>query len=282
MFNFFLSYFQLLGGFLGSRLIKNMFINLLVFCVLKYLKFVILSKIKDKDYIQHIVNWLSSIVLMLTVRYTFDEEVNFIREKLISLIVFLVNEYIHKKYKDPSLLSDLKNTTMLKLVKDSPLKNTPELLEKASSIKLVVPKDLYLLREDSCFSPLCKKLLTQSVEFKNRLISYMVDFNSLVNVKMSKILSVQSTEMVLTKVLQNTRGLTSKIRMIPKEDLQRVLYLKDLQFILLNCKDNQDMIKYFTPEMHKNFREQFIPQILYLITKVDEDLSFYILFLQKK
>jgi branched-subunit amino acid transport protein AzlD len=97
MFNFFLSYFQLLGGFLGSRLIKNMFINLLVFCVLKYLKFVILSKIKDKDYIQHIVNWLSSIVLMLTVRYTFDEEVNFIREKLISLIVFLVNEYIHKK-----------------------------------------------------------------------------------------------------------------------------------------------------------------------------------------
>jgi branched-subunit amino acid transport protein AzlD len=282
MFNFFLSYFQLLGSFLGSRLIKNALINLFVFFVLKYLKFVILSKIKDKDYIQHIVNWLSSIVLMLTVRYTFDEEVNFIREKLISLIVFLVNEYIHKKYKDPSLLSDLKNTTMLKLVKDSPLKNTPELLEKASSIKLVVPKELYLLREDSCFSPLCKKLLTQSVEFKNRLISYMVDFNSLVNVKMSKILSVQSTEMVLTKVLQNTKSLTSKIRMIPKEDLQRVLYLKDLQFILLNCKDNQDMIKYFTPEMHKNFREQFIPQILYLITKVDEDLSFYILFLQKK
>ena len=282
MFNFFLSCFQVLGGFLGSRFIKNICINLLVYFFLKYLKFVLLSKIKDKDYIQNLVNWLSSIVLMLTVRYTFDEEINFIREKLISLIVFLVNEYIHKKYKDPSVLTDLKNTTILKLVKESPLKNKPELLEKASSVKLVVPKDLYLLREDSCFSPLCKKLLTQSVEFKNRLISYMVDFNSLVNVKMSKILSVQSTETVLTKVLQNTRSLTSKIRMIPKDDLQRVLYLKDLQFILLNCKDNQDMIKYFTPEMQKNFREQFIPQILYLITKVDEDLSFYILFLQKK
>ena len=276
-------FFHYFVYFLSSRLAKRLVLELFIILLFNHLKKRFLLRSENNFSLKKLIKcfYWSSILLSLSIN--FNSEIFILKNKIMSILLVLLENYFKTKKIDSYIVKDLEPSVLLEIAnKTNQLVKNKPVLFKDSPLKITVPQNLYLLREEFCLTPLCRKLLTESIQFKNRLISYMESFNSIKNSRILKEISVQSSETILNKILTSSQTLTSNLKNIPKEEGARRFFLKDLQFILSRLKDEKDNLKFYTPEMHKTFKEEFVPQILYLIDKVDKDISFYILLITKK